>query len=189
MPQREHHTLPPLHEQLQAAINEGWEQEILPQLPTDYEQQAEHFKAFVRPGEIKQVADLLRALLAYVLCAPSFRQLGAWAVLVGLANISHVAWRKRLRQAQPWLLWLLCELLALTVPPSASQESRMQRVLLIDATRLKEPGGCGEDWRVHLGYDLLGGRLVGVRVADRHTAEAFELFSIGPGDSVVGDRG
>ena len=189
MPQPEHHTLPPLSEQLQMAINQGWEQEILPQLPTDYEQQAKQFKAFVRPGQIKQVADLLRALLAYVLCAPSFRQLGAWAVLIGLANISHVAWRKRLRQAHPWLLWLLCELLALTVPPSGSQQSRVQRVLLIDATRLKEPGGTGDDWRVHLGYDLLGGRLVGVRVADRHTAEAFELFCIGPGDIVVGDRG
>lgn len=34
-----------------------------------------------------------------------------------------------------------------------------------------------------------GGRLVGVRVADRHTAEGFELFLIGPGDLVVGDRG
>src|SRR5437016_3611146 len=34
-----------------------------------------------------------------------------------------------------------------------------------------------------------GGRLVGVRVAERHTAEAFELFLIGPGDIVVGDRG
>ncbi len=189
MSQREHHTLPPLPEQLQVAINEGWEQEILPQLPTDYEQQAEQFKAFVRRTEIKRAADLLRALLAYVLCAPSFRQLGAWAVLVGLANISHVAWRKRLRQAHAWLLWLLCELLALTVAPSDSQESRVQRVLLIDATRLKELGGSGDDWRVHLGYDLLAGRLVGVRVADRHTAEAFELFLLGPGDLVVADRG
>jgi hypothetical protein len=189
MPQLEHHTLPLLSEQLQVTINEGWEQEILPQLPRDYEQQAKQFKAFVRRGQIKQVADLLRALLAYVLCAPSFRQVGAWAVLIGLANISHVAWRKRLRQAHPWLLWLLCQLLALTVPPSACQQSCIQRVLLIDATRLKEPGGTGDDWRVHLGYDLLGGRLVGVRVADRHTAEAFELFAIGPGDLVVGDRG
>jgi hypothetical protein len=189
MPQREHHTLPPLHEQWQAAINEGWEQEILPQLPMDYEQQAEHLKAFVRRGELKQAADLLRGLLAYVLCAPSFRQLGAWAVLVGLVNISHVAWRKRLRQAHAWLLWLLCELLALTCPPASSAQGQVPRVLLIDATRLKEPGGSGDDWRVHLGYDLLGGRLVGVRVADRHTAEAFELFRIGPGDIVVADRG
>jgi Transposase DDE domain len=189
MSQREHHTLPPYNEQLQAVIHEGWEQEVLPQLPRNYEQQAKQLKAFVRQREIKQVADLLRALRAYVLCAPSFRQLGAWAVVVGLVNISHVAWGKRLRQAHAWLLWLLCELLAGTAPPSRSQESRMQRVLLIDATRLKEPGGSGDDWRVHLGYDLLGGRLVGVHVADRHTAEAFELFLIGPGDIVVGDRG
>jgi hypothetical protein len=34
-----------------------------------------------------------------------------------------------------------------------------------------------------------GGRLVGVRVADRHTAEAFELFVVGPGEVLVADRG
>ena len=186
---QQQHILPPLSEQLQAVVKEGWEQEVLPQLPTDYEQQAQCLGAFVRQREIQCVADLLRALLAYVLCAPSFRHLGVWALLVGLANISHVAWRQRLRQAHAWLLWLLCELLAVTAPPSPSPPTCVQRIVLIDATRLKEPGGCGDDWRVHLGYDLLAGRLVGVRVADRHTAEAFELFLIGPGDVLVADRG
>jgi hypothetical protein len=141
---QQQHTLPPLSEQLQAVINEGWEQEILPQLPTDYEQQAEHFKAFVRPGEIKQVADLLRALLAYVLCAPSFRQLGAWAVLVGLANISHVAWRKRLRQARPWLLWLLCELLA---PPGSPIEQPREPHAARPAHRCHPPQRARRLWR------------------------------------------
>jgi hypothetical protein len=160
---------------------------VLPQLPADYQQQAQALGAFVRQREIKGVADLLRALLAYVLCAPSFRQLGCWAVLVGLANISNVAWRGRLRHARAWLLWLLCELLSVTVTPAS--QGQVQRIVLIDATRLKEPGGSGDDWRVHLGYDLLGGRWVGVRVADRHTAEAFELFVVGPGDVLVADRG
>lgn len=189
MPQQQHHTLPSLSEQLQAVINEGWEQEVLPQLPADYEQQAESLKAFVRQREIKGAGDLLRALLAYVLCAPSFRQLGSWALLIGLANISNVAWRSRLRQARAWLLWLLCELLAVTVPPANQGHESVPRIVLIDATRLKEPGGCGDDWRVHLGYDLLAGRLVDVRLADRHTAEAFELFVVGPGDVLVADRG
>ena len=184
-----HHTLPALSEQLQAVITQGWEQEVLPQLPTDYQQQAQARGAFVRQREIKGVADLLPALLAYVLCAPSFRQLGCWAVLVGLANISNVAWRGRWRQARAWLLWLLCELLTVSATPACPSLEPVQRIVLIDATRLKQPGGSGDDWRVHLGYDLLGGRLVGVRVADRHTAEAFELFVVGPGDVLVADRG
>ena len=189
MPQHQHHTLPALDEQLQAVINQGWEHEVLPRLPADYEQQAERLGAFVRQRQLKRVADLLRALLAYVLCAPAFRQLGSWAVLIGLANLSNVAWRSRLRQARAWLLWLLCELLAVTAVPSTSPASRVPRILLIDATRLKEPGGSGDDWRVHLGYNLLAARLVDVRVADRHTAEAFELFAVGPGDVLVADRG
>ena len=65
----------------------------------------------------------------------------------------------------------------------------MPRILLIDATRLKQPGGTGDDWRVHVGYDLLAGRLVDVRVTERRTAEAFELFVLGPGDIVIADRG
>jgi len=85
MPQQQHHTLPAIDEQLRAVINQGWEHEVLPQVPVDYEEQAHRLGAFVRQGQIQRVADLLRALLAYVLCAPSFRQLGSWAVLIGLA--------------------------------------------------------------------------------------------------------
>ena len=188
MPQSEHPTPPPLSSQLQAAIQEGWEQEVLSQLPADYEQQARTTGAFVRARELKCVGDLLRGLLAYVLCAPSFRQLGAWAVLTGLANLSHVAWQKQLRKARTFLLWLLCELLAVTTLPCGPLPG-VQRIVLIDATRLKEPGGKGDDWRVHLGYDLLAGRLLDVKVSDGHTAEGFTLFRVQAGDLVVADRG
>ncbi len=74
MPQQMHDTLPPLSTQLQALIKLGWEQEVLSQLPGGYEQQARTTGAFVRAKGLKCVADLLRGLLAYVLCAPSFRQ-------------------------------------------------------------------------------------------------------------------
>src|SRR5437660_2783624 len=73
--------------------------------------------------------------------------------------------------------------------PSTNTPTKVPRILLIDGTRLKQPGGSGDDGRVHLGYDGLAARLVDVRVADRHTAEAFELFLIGPGDVLVADRG
>lgn len=77
----------------------------------------------------------------------------------------------------------------MATPPASSPSTNAPRILLIDATRLKQPGGTGDDWRVHVGYELLSGRLVEVRVADRHTAEAFELFVLGPGDIVIADRG
>jgi hypothetical protein len=150
MPQPVHDTLPPLSSQLQALIQQGWEQEVLSQLPATYEQQARTMGAFVRARGLSCVADLLRGLLAYVLCASSFRQLGAWAVLIGLANLSHVAWQKRLQQARGFLLWLLLQRLSIPARPSPVEANR---IVLIDATRLKEPGGCGDDWRVHLGYD------------------------------------
>ncbi len=186
MPQLPHNSVPDLSSQLQALIQQGWEQEVISQLPADYEQQARVLGAFVRARGLRCVADLLRGLLAYVLCAPSVRQLGAWAVLIGLANISHVAWQKQLRKARSFLLWLLIQCLAI---PTRAVTLPVQRIVLIDATRLKAPGGTGDDWRVHLGYDLLAGRLLDVKVSDRHTAEGFTLFVVQAGDVLVADRG
>jgi Transposase DDE domain len=179
-------TLPPLSSQLQTLIEGDWEQEVLSQLPADAQHHARELGAFVRPRELKCVGDLLRGLLAYVLCAASLRHLGAWSVLIGLANLSHVAWQKRLRAARGWLLWLLIHRLSV---PATCPHAGAIRIILVDATRLKEPGGSGDDWRLHLAYDLLAGQFVEVKVSDRHTAEGFRLFDWRAGDIVVADRG
>ncbi len=62
-------------------------------------------------------------------------------------------------------------------------------MLLIDATRLREPGGCGDDWRVHSAYDLQAGRVVQVKVTDRHEGESVQHFGLRRGDIVVADNG
>jgi hypothetical protein len=186
MPNVTHHSASDLSKQLNALLTQSWEQEVVARLPAQYEQQARQTGAFVRARGLRGVADLLRGVLAYVLCAPSFRQVGAWAVLIGLANLSHVAWQKRLRQARAWLLWLLSECLAVSSGPAPLPGGR---IVLIDATRLTEPGGTGDDWRVHLGYDLLAGRLLDVKISDGHTAEGLTLFALQAGDVVVADRG
>src|SRR5947209_12620908 len=181
----------PQSEQMQQAALESnlWNTEVVPRLPPDLGTQARTLKAFVRVREVNSVTDLLRALLAYVLCAPSFQRVGAWAVLIGLADLSDSAWSRRLLKASAWLLWLLGELLAVPAPPSWLHERARSRVLLVDATRLRQPGGCGDDWRVHSGYDLLAGRLREVTVTDQHTGESLAHFHLQPTAIVVADNG
>jgi len=181
----------PQIEQMQQATLESdlWNTEVVPRLPRELASQACSLKAFVRVREVKSASDLLRALLAYVLCAPSFQRVGAWAVLIGLAELSDSAWSKRLLKASAWLLWLLGELLAVPAPASWLHDRARSRVLLVDATRLRQPGGCGDDWRVHSGYDLLAGRLSEVTVTDQHTGESLAHFHLQPTDIVVADNG
>src|SRR2546426_249402 len=155
-----------------ALVNDQWSREVVPRLPQQVNEQAKRLKAFVRVREVKSATDLLRGLLAYVLCgsATSFRRLGAWAMLIGLADMSETAWRQRLRKASAWLLWLLGELLAAPVEAQTSwlHGRTSGRVLLVDATRLQETGQQGQEWRVHTAYALVAARLCEVTVTDRH---------------------
>jgi Transposase DDE domain len=189
MPVLTHHTDPVVAAQLPPLVGDSWTTAVVPQLPAALAAQARTLKAFQRKRGLQCPTDLLRGLLAYVLCACSGRQLGAWAVLIGLADLSETAWRKRLRLANVWLLWLLAELLAPAPPADPDPLTRRGRILLVDATRLQQPGGTGDDWRLHTAYDLVAGRLSHVTLTDRHTAESLDHYALQPDDIVVADGG
>ena len=98
-----------------------------------------------------------------------------WAVLKGIGSLSERAWRKRLDQSRAWVAWLLNEVLAIHQTPSwlAPGEGR---VLIVDASRFKTLAGSGDDMRLHLCYDLRGGKMEQVQLTDQHQAEsAFAL--------------
>jgi hypothetical protein len=174
----------------ESELVDSWEQEIVPVLPKDLEEQAWRLGAMSRKGgKVERASDLLRAILAYVLTAKSFRALGIWGVITAGLDLAHTSWRERVRKSGDWLYWLLNELLRIERQKSAPilRKAGYERIELADASHWRLQGKDGKTWRFHCLYSLCSQRLHQVRITSTRVAEGIGNFILEQGVIYVHD--
>ena len=167
-------------------VGEDWPR-VLELMPTmDLEASALDTKTSRRRREVRTGADLPRLVLACALCGWPLLMVGAWACLAGVANLSGVALRKRLRATRMWMGLLVA---AWVTRNRTELAGCIAHLRLVDATTVSGPGSNGTDWRVHVSLDLSRMCIDGVDLTDGHGGETLVRHPAQPGDIQVADRG
>jgi hypothetical protein len=175
------------HESL---LNELW-QSSLARLGGEgaIEASARELGAFQRARAVGCATDLLRLILAYCLGGMGLRTTSAWALSVGLAELSSVALLKRLRKCRAWMEYLVSALLGVGVLPAA--EGR--RIRLLDGTTVPKAGREAKKnnglWRLHCAFDLPAERFSFIELTDEKGGERLDRVPFAKGDIVIADRG
>jgi len=138
----------------------------------------------------KAAENYMRTLLIHLACGYSMRETVSRAKLARLADITDVAFLKRLRKSKDWL-HSMC--VALFEEQGVSMDSSSDfQVRLFDATTIKEPGKTGSLWRVHYSVripSLICDFFKITETKGQGTGESFFQFSIRKGDYIIADRG
>lgn len=173
-------------------IDERWPA-VLAALPAclDLDKTARETGALLRRRGVGDAATLLRLALVYGPCGLSLRETAAWAELSGLASLSDVALLNRLRGATTWLEQIVGALLSSRIDGRCANKDLApvgRSLRLVDGTCISQPGSKGTDWRVHVAYDLAGGRFSHFDVTDARGAEALQRAPVTPGEIRIADR-
>jgi hypothetical protein len=107
----------------------------------DLEASAKASGALRRRRAVSDAATLLRLALAHGPGGLSLRSAAAWAGVSGVAQLSDVAWRKRLQSAGDWLGQIAGALLCGRDAARCATAGR--RLRLVDSSSFSHPGAPG----------------------------------------------
>ncbi len=155
-------------------------------LPEGWDQKARECGALTRARGISGADALLRVLLIHIASGCSLAETSVRAQQMGLGRLNPSAVYKRLRAAEEWLRWMADQL---RVSLGIVRPQAGQRVRVVDATSISEPGSTGTDWRIHYGFNLADLQCDFFELTDVGGGETWRRFPVVPGDILLGDRG
>lgn len=143
--------------------------------------------ALVRRRNVSDGATLLRLALAHGPGGLSLRSAALWAGTSGVAELSDVALRRRLRGAADWLGQIAGALLS--ARSSSEHSGTIKRLRIMDGSSISHAGASGTSWRLHAAYNPCTSCFTDLELTGPEGGEDFGRFSFSQGDVVVGDRG
>ena len=143
--------------------------------------------ALLRRRNVGDSATLLRLALAHGPGGLSLRSAATWAGASGVADLSDVALRRRIRGAASWLGQIAGALLSARMPSEHS--SSTARLRIVDGSSVSHAGADGTSWRLHAAYDPSTACFTNLQLTGADGGEGFGRFSFSRGDVAVGDRG
>ncbi len=153
----------------------------------DLEASARGAGALVRRRNVGDAATLLRLALAHGPGGLSLRSAAAWAGISGVAQLSDVALRRRLRGACAWLGQIAGALLSARSPARGGIPGRRLRIM--DGSCIGHAGADRTIWRLHAAYDPAMASFTDLELTGADAGEGFGRFTFSKGDLAVGDRG
>jgi hypothetical protein len=163
--------------------------DLLRRLPAslDLDHIARQTKAIQRKRAVREGHILLRVALARGPGGLSLSQTAAWATILGLAQMSDPAIKKRLDRSVAFLDGVIAALLAEQTPGAAVRW--IGRILRCsDGSCFRNPGSKSTDWRLHAVYDLGRGGFSHLELTDQHGGEAITRGTPVAGEIRIGDR-
>ena len=158
--------------------------DLIKNLPSDYQQTAIDTKAFLRARKIMSPMELMHLVLMYCGIDQVLREVAGNFTLIS-ESITDTAIQKRLEACEPWLKMILEQMWFTGI----SKLPGNLRLILIDGSSLSVPGADGTSYRLHIAIDLVRLSIVHIEVTNKHVGESLKHFQLQEGDIVVVDRG
>jgi transposase len=153
----------------------------------DLEATARAYGALRRKRKIRSAEELLHLALMYGPGQQSLRMTAGLTVDAGLPELSDKGVMGRLQHMGDWLAHILAVLLAEKLPKHAGPAEALD-LAVVDGSLICSPGNGGK-WRLHARFDPALGRFTDLVLGDARQAERSDRTRIGPGETIIQDRG
>lgn len=147
-------------------------EQFLKELPLDYHEMADEFRAFTRSRKIKTPAQLLQIVMLYCGTDKVLRETAGVFTLLE-ERVTDTAIHKRLKACAPWVKALLKRML-----PCEPLYPEALRILVVDGSSIQGPGAKGTDFRLHLALDLTTLTLHEIQVTSAKQGENTPAFTL-----------